>query len=285
MIRSLTPIVVILAAAFFSCKYPPEARFLPVDRGPVQYGLEISFPRGRIHEGESARAAALIIYSDGSKSEAAAADVAWTSGDPETAVIENDGTITGKKMGVCEINAAFGGSTAVCEIEVLRSADYRRIMISEVFYDAAGSDDGKEFIELFNDNEYACDISGMKIVDGAASSVPYVFPDGSFIDAKGYAVVAQSREGVQGLFGYAAPFAGFSFALNNTGETVLFMMADGSLIDRVFIRGGVPENPAPDTWGSALLPSSAAGCSVQRKENRDTDTCEDWTSGPPTPGK
>lgn len=278
-------IFIILTAVFAACNYPAVARFLPLEKGNEPFGLEIYFPHARLYEGESARAAAMIIHSDGTKSEAAPADVIWENGDREVAAVESDGTVNGRKMGACEIRAAVWGMTASCEIEVLRSVDYGRLMVSEVFYDAAGSDDGREFIEIYNDNDYPCDISGMKLVDGATSSSPFHFPAGSFIGAKEHAVVAQSGDGFLALFGFPARFAGFSFSLNNAGETVLFMKADGSPVDQVFIKGGVPENPAPETWGSILLPSALAGGSVQRLENRDTDTCADWTGGPPTPGQ
>ena len=142
--------------------------------------------------------------------------------------------------------------------------DYGRILIGEVFYDAAGSDEGKEFIELYNGNEYPCDLSGMLVVDGSASSSPFAIPGGSMVPAGGRVVIASSREGFYALFGAYPDHAGLSFALNNSGETVRLMKKDGSPVDTVFIAGGTADFPAPAGWCAAGAPAAASGESVHR---------------------
>ncbi|TFH37768.1 MAG: lamin tail domain-containing protein, partial [Chrysiogenales bacterium] len=71
--------------------------------------------------------------------------------------------------------------SATADLEVKRRIDYRGILISEVFYDAAGSDTGREYIEIHNGSDYPCDLTGLAIVDGAGASRPFAFPDGSVI--------------------------------------------------------------------------------------------------------
>ena len=123
----------------------------------------------------------------------------------------------------------------------------------------------------------------MQIMDGSPGSTPFVFPAGSCIGAKSYVVIAQSHDGFFNLFGLQPDYSGFTFALNNNGETVLFIKQDGTPVDVVYIKGGSTEYPAPGSWGSATLPSAQTGNSVYRIHGNDTDSFSDWASGPPSP--
>jgi hypothetical protein len=279
----------ILAAAAlaitFSCRFPEKYYPLPGERGPDIYGLEIILPAGRLFENESVRAQAMAILSSGKKMTLDAGEVSWDSMNSDIVSVDAKGTVIGVSPGSGEIRIRMGeGTLSACrEITVERSVDYRRLMISEVLCDPAGTDEGREFIEIYNDNEYGFDIGGMQIVDGSLKSAPFVFPAGSFIDAKSHAVIAQTEDGFFSLFGLWPDYSGFSFSLNNTGETVLLMKQDGTPVDEVFIKGGTPELPAPESWGSGSLPSAASGNSVNRINFDDTDTFSDWETAPPSP--
>jgi hypothetical protein len=229
------------------------------------------------------QAAVYVILSGGRKEPAEGAS--WESLNPEIVSVNAAGLVTGTGPGTGRIRASLDGMDAFHDIEVSRRTDFGSIMISEVFYDATGADDGKEFIELYNDNDYTCDISGMSVVDGAAGSKAFMFPDGSVINAKSHIVLAQSKAGFNSLFGSDADFGDFSFALNNSGETVLLKKADGSIVDMVYIKGGAEELKAGDDWGSSSLPSAPSGNSIGRAGTVNTHYYSDWTSGPPSPGK
>jgi hypothetical protein len=280
--KNLSVIIIAFAACLCSCKFPGQfdPRFQPFGRAVL--GLEIILPAGSILEQETARAEALVILSDGKKQ---AADVSWEALDTNIAAVDQSGYVTGIAPGNARIGAFLGEMSAMAEIEVRRRIDYSRIMISEVFYDAEGSDDGREFIELYNDNDYPCDIGGMAVIDGSSSSKAFVLPAGSMINAKSCAVIAQSRDAFFALFGIYPDFGDFTFSLNNTGETVFLLRPDGAVADAVYIEGGTEEFRPDVAWGPAGLPAAPAGSSVYRTGPLDTGTNADWMAGPPSPAR
>lgn len=265
-----------------SCAYPEEYNPLLEPRGRAAFGLEVIIPAGRIAEADSVRAEAWLILSDGTK--APADGVAWESLSAEVLSVDGAGIVYGKAPGRGTIRAVRGGMCATGELEVERSVDYGRIRISEVFYDAAGSDEGREFIELCNGNEYPCDLSGMLLLDGSASSSAFAIPDGTLVPAGGRAVIASSREGFYALFGGYPDCAGLPFTLNNGGEAVRLLKKDGSPVDAVYISGGTADFPAPVGWCASGLPAASSGDSIQRTADPGSGTCADWLGGPPTPG-
>ncbi|OHD65624.1 MAG: hypothetical protein A2176_13335 [Spirochaetes bacterium RBG_13_51_14] len=282
MNRNLMIISASIAVLFSSCKYPEAYVPLMKNREPKVFGMEIILPVHTIHEQETVRAEAYVILADGKKH--AVTEVLWESLDAEIVSVDQTGAVTGRSPGRGRIRATLDVKAAVAELDVERHIDYNRIMISEVFYDATGSDDGKEFIELYNDNDYPCDVSGMQVKDGAIGSKPFVFPEGSSINPRSYVVVASSSDRFFELFGAEPDYGYFSFTLNNSGETVFFMKNDGTVIDVVFIMGGADDFPSDETWGSAGLPAAPAGDSVERINTDDTGTWHDWASGAPSPG-
>ncbi len=281
--------MILVASCFalvLSCRYPDKYVPIPALQGPEIYGLEILLPADKIAAGETMAAQAMAILSNGRKMTLQAEEVYWESLNSEVVLVDSQGVVTGVGAGNAEIliRMGEGGLTAVCPISVERAVDYGRLLISEVLCDPAGTDEGREYIEIYNDNEYDCDVSGMQIVDGNSKSTAFVFPEGSLLGAKNYAVIAQTEAGFLSLFEFKPDYSGFGFSLNNTGETVLLLKRDGAVVDMVYIKGGSSEMPAPELWGSDTLPSAASGDSVSRVNSNDTDTCADWESGPPSPG-
>lgn len=273
----------VFAALLVACRYPEEYNPLLGPRGKTVRGLEVIIPSARITEAGLVQAEAWLILSDGTKEPADT--IAWESLTPEVVSVDGEGLVRGRAPGRGTIRALRGGMTATGELEVERRIDYGRILISEVFYDAAGSDEGKEFIELYNGNDYDCDLSGMEVADGSLSGSPFAIPGGSLVRAGGYLVIAASRDGFFSLFGAYPDLAGLSFTLNNGGETVRLMRGGGSVVDMVCIAGGSDDVPPAGWWCDAPLPAAAAGESVSRAAAGDTDTCRDWAAGPPTPGR
>ena len=245
-------------------------------------GIEIILPAATMFEQETSQAAALVILANGTKRPAE--NVSWESLDIGVLTIDRSGMITGLSPGMGGVCARLYEMSATSQVEVRRKIDYSRIMISEVFYDAEGSDDGREFIEVYNDNEYPCDISGMMAVDGSAAGKPYVFPPDSLINAKDCIVIAQSSEGFYDLFGLYPDAGNLPFTLNNSGETVVLKKSDGTIIDTVFIMGGTEEFRPYESWGSNGQPAASVGDSVYRVNVQKSGTYADWTAGPPSPG-
>lgn len=265
-----------------SCDYPERFRPIPDMRLSRVRGIELFLTADSILEQETLQARAYIILGSGVKKPAES--VSWESLNCDILSVDRDGIVTGLSPGRGALRASMGALSATGTLEVVRRIDYSKIMISEVFYDAAGSDDGNEFIELYNDNEYECDIAGMMVIDGSSSSRAFVFPQGSVIGAGACAVVAQSAGGFALLFGINPDYGNFSFSLNNSGEAVMLMKPDGSVVDTVYIKGGTEDFRPPESWGTALLPASPAGQSVQRVDFSSAASGASWASGPPTPG-
>ena len=271
-----------MCAFICSCGYPDRYRPLLDLREPQIRGIDLFLPAVAILEQDTLQARAYVILDNGRKEEAET--VTWETLDESVLSVDRNGTVTGLRPGTGSVRASLEGFSSASSVEVLRRIDYSKIIITEVFYDAAGSDDGMEFIEIYNGNDYPCDISGMGIVDGAASSRDFVFPPGCTMAPLSYAVIAQSSEGFAALFGKNPDYGNFSFSLNNSGETVMLRKQDGSVLDAVYIKGGTADFRSPESWGSAALPAAAAGQSVYRADYIGISSAAAWSSGPPTPG-
>ena len=142
-----------------------------------------------------------------------------------------------------------------------------------------------EFVELYNDGTETVDLSGWSLAGG----VFYTFPAGTALPADGYLVAVQSPEHI--LAGRTA--AGFNIAaslvygpyggkLDNDGERVALVDAEGEVADEVTYRLGFPwptvgdpiTNGQPGTGGSLQLVNSRF----------DNDLAGSWRSARPTPG-
>lgn len=86
------------------------------------------------------------------------------------------------------------------------------IGITELLPNAVGSDDGNEFVELFNPNDEDIDLNGYKLFVGTKA---YDFPSGFIIKAGGYAVLYDDEMG---------------FTLVNTAGNVSIKSVDESFV-------------------------------------------------------
>lgn len=282
--RHINIVFLIIIACGYPSQYKNDSAGSTIEQNSSM-GIEIYLPSRRLIVNDSMQAQLFQIHRTGEKTRVDNSLVNWQSGRPDVASIDSEGMVMALGEGDAVITAGLWNFSAARDIHVGHIIDYKGIVLSEIFYDPAGSDTGKEFIEIRNNNDYECDISGFKITDGAKSSAPFVFSDGSVIASQDFIIVAQSREGFAGLFNFDPDYSGFSFALNNAGETVLLLFPDGSIRDFVYIEGGSNDFAVTPEWGSDILPQSDEGNSVQRTGVADTDTCSDWTGAVPSPGK
>ncbi len=109
------------------------------------------------------------------------------------------------------------------------------------------ADQADEWIELFNPGDAAVDIRGWHLDDVAGGgSDPYVFPDGTRIEARGHLLVFQRDSGI---------------ALNNGGDSVRLLTPDGSEMDAHDYSGSRPDASYARLadgelpWTDALPPS------------------------------
>ena len=113
--------------------------------------------------------------------------------------------------------------------------DVSGIRINEILPDPEGDEGSQEFIELYSASEAPLDLSGFTLKD-ASKTGKYVFPSGSVLEPGRYLVIWRKD---------------FSFALNNSNETVLLSDPAGNPIDRMAYtktRAGVSLNFLDGSW-------------------------------------
>jgi len=276
--------IIILLSIIISCGNPEQYRFTGNPETSGTSGIEIHLPSAAMETGETMQAQLLVLDPDGVKTPYSGDDIQWSSANPTVAEISESGFITAHSDGETEILAELDGFNAIHGIRVINPPDFSALVISEVFYDPAGPEAGKEFIEILNTGSFECDISGFRIIDGAVTSTAFVFPQGSLIQPGSRHVIAQSPTEFYYMFGFYPGFSPFSFALNNAGESVFLLYPDGTVRDAVYIEGGSAGFTAPPEWGSSTMPASNEGYSIHRMTGTDTDSWLDWESAAPNPG-
>jgi cardiolipin synthase len=167
------------------------------------------------------------------------------------------------------------------------------VLISEVLYNPAGEDAGKEWIELYNPTASAVTLAGFRLGDAVNSGDYerlYRFPDGAQIGSGETLVIAQTATGFRS-FGYSTQtdpdyelsdtdptipdliptnWGDGDFALGNSGDEVLLLDAGGAVVDVVVYGEGSYPGVAPFTD----LASVYGDDSLERwPANRDSNDC------------
>ncbi|MDY6934049.1 MAG: lamin tail domain-containing protein [Spirochaetota bacterium] len=274
-------ILYLLIYILFSCGYPE--RYVEGIKEEKQYsGIEIFLPSRILYVSDRATASLLILLPSGEKIISYNADVSWSSSNSEIISISDSGIITALSRGSVDINAAMDDYDTSEEIIV---EEFSKILLSEVFYDPPSPESEREFIEIYNGHNYACDISGFVIIDGKEDSTPFTFPLDSLIPSNSFIVIAKSYDGFYNYFELYPDYSGFTFPLNNDGETIYLLRPDNHINDAMCFEGGVGDICYMDDWCIYNEePSASEGNSVQRINFNINSTCTDWESGEPTPG-
>ncbi len=123
------------------------------------------------------------------------------------------------------------------------------IMINEVEQNLPGTDEGNEWVELYNPNDFAVDISGWGVSTTAGATVTVTIPAGTTIPAKSYYVVTFSGQW-----------------LDNSGERVILRDAAGTLVDQTGIlndeaNDGRSWQRVPDGSSNWVFRTSTRGAS------------------------
>lgn len=143
------------------------------------------------------------------------------------------------------------------------------IVISEIFYNPDGQDEGHEFIELHNTTSSPIDVSGWQFLTG----ITYTFGPGTSIDADSYIVLAQNALDFETVFGFA-PTGDFAGTLSNGGENITLVDPANTIIDQVIYDDAAPWPLSPDGDGDSLVSIDAS-----LPPNDSTR----WVAGTPTP--
>ena len=95
------------------------------------------------------------------------------------------------------------------------------VQITEIMYDAPGSDSGHEWVEVTNTGSTTEDIAGYKFFEGGVHHALAIVAGTTTLVAGGSAVIANDPSAfLIGFPAYAGALFKSSFSLNNTGETV-----------------------------------------------------------------
>ncbi|MGC8873229.1 MAG: lamin tail domain-containing protein [Chloroflexia bacterium] len=179
------------------------------------------------------------------------------------------------------------------------------LLVSEVLYDPSGSEPGEEWVELYNPTAQSVDLSGWSLgdaaVDGEYGSGRYLFPEGTRIGPRAVVVVAAQAADAIGFqpdlefcidphrddprvpnMVPAGAWAGFGFALSNSGDEFVLRDALGRSVDVLVYGGGSYPGIVPHLGGVAPNHSLE-----RRPPDRDSDDCahDFWDRYPPTPGR
>jgi hypothetical protein len=174
------------------------------------------------------------------------------------------------------------------------------ILISEVLYDALGTEPDQEWIELYNAGASSIDLSVYKLGDeeekGKGEGM-LQFPAGASISPGQVIVVANKATAFRGVWGFkpdyemvasdeAVPdmipytaWASGRVELSNSGDEVLILDGNDAIVDAMSYGDKV-------TFFNPACPDVAAGHSLERyPANVDTDTAADWIDQQsPNPG-
>lgn len=133
-------------------------------------------------------------------------------------------------------------------------SDSARVVINEIQYNPSGGSD-HEYLELYNPNTYATDISGWTI-DGISMTLP----QGSVIPAQSYAVVVKNDTAFRAQYGSGRLVLGeYGGNLSNEGETIRLLRTNASVASQVTfgIAGDWPSSANGSGPSLSLIRTSA----------------------------
>ena len=130
-----------------------------------------------------------------------------------------------------------------------------RITITELMYNPPDGSD-HEYLELYNPNNYAVDISGWKI-DGIGLTIP----QGTVLPSNGYGLVVKNDVAFREHYGGGRfIISEYDGKLANEGETISLLRTDNSLASRVSYQPGTngwPVSPNGQGYSLELIRTSA----------------------------
>ncbi len=144
------------------------------------------------------------------------------------------------------------------------------VTFNEIQYHPA-NDSRLEWIELFNPMAVDVDLSGWRLDAG----IRYAFPEGTFLPARGFLVIAADPPALAAATGYAGAMGPWDGQADNGGELLELRNNAGRLMDAVDYDDREPWPVAPDGSGATLAKRDPEGSSEE---------AENWTVGNPVGG-
>jgi hypothetical protein len=130
------------------------------------------------------------------------------------------------------------------------------ITISEILYHPAKQSDGSEleFIELYNSQPWAEDISGWRL----SGDIDLIFPSGTSVPALGYFVVARVPADVESHYGITGIAGPWSNNLPNDGGRIRLRKPSDAIVQEVNYDDRAPWPAAADGAGHSLVLARAS---------------------------
>ncbi len=178
-----------------------------------------------------------------------------------------------------ETLTVFGGNSNITANFVKGSTSTQPIVINEINYNSPDSPNPEDWVELYNPNNIAVDISGWYFEDEGDKF--FGLPKNTIIPADGYLVLANDLTSFQSVYPNVTNVIGSfgqdprGFGLSGGGELITLKNADGVLIDEVEYDDKSPWPTAPDGDGPTLQ---------LIESSLDNALAASWKGTPATPG-
>ena len=132
------------------------------------------------------------------------------------------------------------------------NASTLNIVINEINYKSSENFDAGDWIELFNPNTDAVDISGWILKDNNDNN-QYAFPQGTFINGDDYLVIVRNSDNFLQFYPEIDSFIGeFSFGLSSSEDAVRLFDSDLIIQDEVYYSSSSPWPPLANGQGYTL---------------------------------
>lgn len=148
------------------------------------------------------------------------------------------------------------------------------ILINEIMYDLEGSDDDREWIEIYNNGSSNIDLTNWRFQEGGTKHTLNSYQGGLIINPGSYAVIVDNPVGFLGDHsGFAGIIIDSSFSLSNTGETLIILEGDLTTVS--------DEVSYQSSWGAVGTSGSLERKSVGGATNDSGNWQESVSGGTP----
>lgn len=143
-------------------------------------------------------------------------------------------------------------TAGICSDYEMIDYEQQDLVINEINYHSCNDFDPGDWLELYNPNKTAVDVSGWVFKDENDEHV-FILPQTTVIEAKGYLTLCEDKTCFAALFPLVnIVSADFGFGLANGGELLRLYDAGGMLIDSVRYDDSHPWPTAADGIGPTL---------------------------------
>ena len=125
------------------------------------------------------------------------------------------------------------------------------IVINEINYNAADNFDTEDWVEFYNPQDYAVDLSGWEFKDNDDEHI-YEFPEGTIIEPFGFIVLSRDTATFKSYFPDVEVMGDLGFGFSSNGELIRLFDSTGVLVDTVHYDDVEPWPIEPNGTGPTL---------------------------------